>query len=196
MSAPRFIVALFATLLLACAAKPVITRYYVLNAQDPAPTPVTTRRFALAVGPITVPDHLDQPLIVTRPSDNVIAFNEYHRWANPLGENIAETLIARLGELLPQAQVAAFPASPGFDYEVRCVVEIVRLDGTPGGSAKLIARWRAIDDKTRATTTEQRFEVNTSTQGALYRDLVAAKSAAVSALGDDIARFLAHKYRP
>ncbi len=174
-----------------CASAPIATRYYLLTMDLPTSTVQgsATAAFDIAVGPVIVPDYLDQPLIVTRNNHGVLSLGENDRWASPLSENIQELLISRLAARLPGTDVAAFPTSQAFGHDYRVVVEIVRLDGRPGHAVKLEARFRIIETATGQRLYEQRFEAETPIAGVSFQELVTAESTAVAALADTIVEY-------
>src|ERR1700754_765073 len=60
----------------------------------------------VVVGPVTVPELLDRPQLVTRVSDNEVAVNEFARSGEPLKSGVARTLAADLELLLGAARVS------------------------------------------------------------------------------------------
>jgi uncharacterized lipoprotein YmbA len=189
-------------LLCACATKPVQTRYYLL-VNTAAASEAAARAnaavgdaAALAIGPVTVADYLDQPLVATRGDDGVLRLHELDRWAVPLHATIQELLIARFSERLPALAVAAFPGSPGFVHRYRVAVDIIHLDGKQGGSARLRARWRVFEPASGRQLGEFRVDQNLPVGGADMRALVAAESALITALGDAIVEFMRTQITP
>lgn len=59
------------------------------NPQDPA----------IAIGPVTLARHLDQPRIVTYKTGNEVAYAERERWAEPLDDNVSRLLVDSLRRL-------------------------------------------------------------------------------------------------
>ena len=64
---------------------------------------------AIAVGPIHLPEYLDQDQIVNRISQNRFALSENDRWAEPLAHNVANVLAENLSMLLQTDAVTVHP---------------------------------------------------------------------------------------
>ncbi len=178
--------------LAACASQPEATRYYLLESTPAAPgVAVDTGVSGLALGPVAVSAYLDQPHIVTRSGDEVIGLRENDRWASPLVDGARELLRRRLAARLPTTNVSLFPgaAEPARSAR-RVAVDILRLDGTVGGAARIVAQWRWFDPATRSWGAAREFSDRTPTAGTAIRDLVAAEAALLEALADAIAESL------
>ncbi|MGH8649645.1 MAG: PqiC family protein, partial [Burkholderiales bacterium] len=71
-------------LLAACGSSPK-ERYYTLTSAPSAPAPAPgVAASSIAVGPVTVPEAVNQPQIVVQIAANQVAITEFHRWAAPL----------------------------------------------------------------------------------------------------------------
>jgi hypothetical protein len=110
----------------------------------------------LVIAPVVLPAWADRPQWVVRQGERHLLLLEQHRWAAPLGEEIAEGLAARLSTptgasawtAVPDARRAAWPARTGLrlsllvqDWDVSTTPPAVSddlawtlqcLDGTPG----------------------------------------------------------------
>ncbi len=175
----------------ACTTPAPVTRYYTFEPAAPDAQVLSAPALGnLAIGPVRVPPYLDQAAIVTREGQAVVP-HEFERWASPVGDAIQETLIDRVGQRLPEVAVAAFPGSPGFAFERRIAVEIVRLDGALGGDARIGARWRIIDAATAKALKEYRYDDTVAIDGGRPRDLVAALGELLVRLADRMAEAIA-----
>jgi len=87
----RWILLIVLSLILAGCAKTPPSRFYTLSplsgSEAKAGAEKEDHDLTIGVGPITLPDHLDRPQIVTRESSNVIELAEFDRWAGSLKEN-------------------------------------------------------------------------------------------------------------
>lgn len=177
-----------AVLLAACASQPDPTRYYLLEPASAAGAAVAAGVSELAVGPVSVSAYLDQPHIVTRSGDEVIDIRENHRWASPLVDGVRELILRRLAGRLPATSVSPFPGAA--KSVGRVTVDIFRLDGVVGDSARIVAQWRRFDPATRTWGPAHPFNVTRAVAGPAIRDLVRAESALLEALADAIAESL------
>lgn len=186
----RVVLTAFAVMFLAaCASQPEATHYYLLEPTPLAPGAALDAGVSeLAVGPVSVSAYLDQPHVVTRNSNEVITLRENDRWASPLADSARELLLRRLADRLPHTSVSAFPGAAGpMQNALRVTVDILRLDGQPGGAARLVARWRLFDPATRTWGAAREFSGSAATAGATLRDLVATEGALLESLADAIA---------
>ncbi len=142
-------------------------------------------RFAVVVGPVTIPAAVDRPEMVLQAGPNRVTVDEFNRWAAPLGQSIASTVAADLAALLGTPRVATAPLA-NFDAAYRVTIEVQRFDSAPGQDALLEAVWvvrRAKGGRTWSGRTAAREPV----QDASIAALAAAHSRALAALSGDVA---------
>lgn len=96
---------------------------------------------SVAVGPVTLPKHLDRPAIAVNEPGPEIYYADYHRWAEPLNEGMVNVLVQNLARELDSNRVAAGPWPAPLNPEVRLVASVLRFDGMPGGEAVLDVQW-------------------------------------------------------
>jgi uncharacterized lipoprotein YmbA len=172
-----------------CGSSP--TRFYALSALPQGGGPaggVARSGPVLGIGPVSVPERLNRPEIVTWVNENMLHLAEFDRWAAPLQDSITRVLAENLSLLLPTDRAAVFPwpSDIPIDYEVR--VDVSRLDGTLGRDCSLIAQWsilRRTDKQAKGGRSN-----HTEPAGDSYTTLVAAQSRLVAALSRDIATAL------
>ena len=175
--------------ILAGCGSPPKERYYALSmaeASNPGPSQAA---FAVAVGPVTVPEMVDRPQMILRVAANRMELSELNRWAEPIKRTLTRAIAASIAQNAPTARVylpgtdAVNPA----DYRVR--IEVERFDSELGKGATVDAAWSI----SGGGSTEIRYGrslVRESAGGAGYDELVAAHSAAAAAIGREIAAVL------
>lgn len=132
---------------LAGCSSPSPTFYALRSDETSAPTastsaavPTSAAALDVIVGPVTVPDMVDRPQIVTRNPDNTIQMNEFARWATPLKLDVGRVVAADLAQRLGTAHVSTFDgASTPPVWRVR--VDITRIDSVLGDSVTIDAQW-------------------------------------------------------
>jgi uncharacterized lipoprotein YmbA len=172
-----------------CGSSP--TRFYALSTLPQGGGPaggVVRSGPGLGIGPVSVPERLNRPGIVTWVNDNMLHLAEFDLWAAPLQDSITRVLAENLSVLLPTDRAATFPwpSDTPIDYEVR--VEVSRFEGILGRECSLIARWsifRRADKQTKAGRSS-----HTEPAGESYTTLVAAQSRLVAAMSRDVASAL------
>jgi len=170
----------------ACAGKSASSQFYVLS---PLPQSALGAEGGTVIGvfPVTMPDYLDRPQIVTRVSENEIKLDEFSRWAEPLKNSFTRALVQNLSTLLSTARVINTTETTGFPLTLQVGVEVVQFDGTLGGDVVLIAKWGLFEREGKKLLLGKRSSFREPTGSATYEALVAAESRAVAALSREIA---------
>jgi uncharacterized protein len=120
--------------------------YYSL--QGPAPQPTrhaafTPDQMQVVVGPVTLPETVDRPQMVTRSGANRLEINDLHRWAQPLSGEIAAVLAADLYRDLGQTTLVGIQGqeAAAHDPAYRVVLDIERFEAVLGQAATVQAAW-------------------------------------------------------
>ena len=162
------------------------SRFYTLSSGAILEHSDTKIQYSVTVGPVTVPDIIDRPQIVTSIATNQVQIAEQARWAAPLKSEIPRVIAGNLMQLLDGAYVSVYPenVSPYADYQVR--VEVQRFDSTLGDAVTIEALWtvRLVQG---GAPKNGRSVVHEPTGGDGYDALVAAHSRALTAVSRDIA---------
>lgn len=177
---------LAALLLAACGSSPK-ERYYTLEAAASPPARVAgASALSIAVGPVTVPEAVDQPQIVARIDANQVAMYEYQRWASPLKGEIARVIAANLAQELGTARVWSYAqtALPNPDFQV--LVDVQRFDSVLGEAVTIDALW-TIRPAAGGPPKTGRSSVRQATAGDGFDALAAAHSRALARVSQDIA---------
>jgi uncharacterized lipoprotein YmbA len=158
-------------------------RYYALTAPAPAGGVAAP---AIAVGPVSVPEMVDQARIVVRAAGPEVTMYEYHRWASPLKGEIARVIAANLAQELGTARVWSWSQTtlPNPDYQV--LVDVQRFDSALGEAVTIDALWSVRRPAGGAPKTG-RSTVREPVAGAGFDALVAAHSRALAGVSRDIA---------
>jgi uncharacterized protein len=165
------------------------TMFYTL-VTDAGP-PATTRRskgLVVGLGPITLPQYLDRPDIVTREGANQMRLAEFHQWAQPLEPMLAQIMAEDLLALLGAEDVIPVPQRRDVPLDRVVEVDVNRFEADEAGEVVLDARWRVYEGDDDTLITSGRSTV--TEQGALVPDydaIVAAMSQAVGQVSAEIA---------
>jgi len=180
---------LLAATLAACAGSPA-THFYTMSAAGDgfgAAGGVIEATYSVAVGPVTVPDLIDRPQMVVRVATNQVKIVEAHRWAQPLGSEIARVVAADLGKLLGSARVSSHAENASANADYRVLLDVQRLDAALGDAVTIEAQWelRSRADGKRHIG-RSHFRQAVSGQG--YDSLVAAHADVLAFVSRDIAQ--------
>ena len=167
------------------------THFYLLRAMDSSTNSVMleTKKsgLSLGLGPISFPKYLDRPHIVTRISSHEIDLAEFHKWAEPLEDNVANVLDENLSALLSTDRIVQYPwkRSNLPDYQLSLVV--IQLDGQKNQEAMLKVRWTLVADDGQRLLQKKTSQFSEILRGSKYEDLVEAMSRMLASFSQEIA---------
>jgi len=142
-------------------------------------------RYAVIVGPVTVPAAVDRPEMVMQVGPNRVTVDEFNRWAAPLDQSIARTVAGDLTALLGTPRVATGLLA-NFAPAYRVTIEVQRFDSIPGQEAALDAIWVVRRTK-NGETWSGRTVAREPVQSASIDAVAAAHSRALARLSGDVA---------
>jgi uncharacterized lipoprotein YmbA len=183
----------FCTLLLTlggCASTPP-SKFYMLESISGIPalqgTAALDQPISIGLGPVTLPDYIDRPQIVTRTSQNTVQLAEFDRWAESLSSNVSRTLTENLVFLLPHDTVVLYPWPGSTEVTYQVVVDVYRFDGALGEKALLEAQWSVLEKKGKKALLQKRSTFVEPVVDASFATLVSAQSRALGNLSREIA---------
>jgi uncharacterized lipoprotein YmbA len=173
-----------------CATTPP-TRFFVLSSMshlEKLEHRDHERCFSIGIGPVKLPEYLNQPEIVTRITQNELRLDEFAKWAEPLGDNISRALAGNLRSLLCIRTIAIFPWRGGTPVDYRIDVHVIQMDGMLGESAVLDITWSIVDgtDRRKSPLVTKRSTYKESTGGG-YGAFVSAQSRNLAYVSREIA---------
>ncbi|MCP5267790.1 MAG: membrane integrity-associated transporter subunit PqiC [Zoogloeaceae bacterium] len=183
----RLVLVTAAILLAACSSTTPKTHYYTLSAENPTAVSSSHAASSVIVGPVHLPELLDQPRLVVRNSNNQVAMDEFHRWAGSLKGNIASVLVSNLAQDLGTAKVWSYAQSTRSQADYQVLIDIQAFDAHPGERVELVALW-TIRAATGGKPQTGRSVVREAVAGPGFEALVAAHSRALAKLSSDIAQ--------
>ena len=179
---PIIFTALVATLAAGCASAP--SKFYTLNATAISDGN-SAAQYAVAVGPVTVPAEVDRPQFTVTVAPNLVAIEEFNRWAEPLNDNIARVVAANLATLLGTPRVTSVTLA-NFNPDYRVAIDIQKFVSVPGRSAQLDAVW-VVHQPSANVTFSGRTTVDEPVTGSGFDALAAAHSRALAKVSRDLA---------
>ncbi len=188
----KALMALVVTGLLAGCINTPLPDYYVLTPENGK---VNLRGkipgIAVGIGPITIPETLNRSNIVTPRDSNQLVVAEYHRWSEPLRDNISRILITNLAARTGLDKLYAYPwLGNNVDYQLR--VDVLQMTGTLKDSVYLQVRWQVLTGTKPAKIIRTRIrDYRESVENNSYSSMVAAYSRTYATLSDDISTELA-----
>jgi uncharacterized lipoprotein YmbA len=174
---------LLAAAIAGCGTSPRPT-FYLLDADTALKHTGAKVTYTIAVGPVSVPDGLDRPQIVTRARFSQVAINEFERWAEPLRSQIGRVIAANLSQLLNGAYVYAYPQGAGLNADYTVYVNVQRFDSALGEAAAIDVQWTVRPSQGAARN--GRSQVREPSDGKSYDALVAAHNRALAEVSRQI----------
>ncbi|MEI7636385.1 MAG: PqiC family protein [Syntrophus sp. (in: bacteria)] len=168
-------------------------RFYTLNAiskpePDNASSVVTGKTEIIGVGPVSIPDSLDRPQIVTLSGENEVRIAEFDRWSGgSYRDEIARVMTENLAVLLPSQRVVSYAWGRRVSLNRQITVDILRLDGVLGKTVILKANWAILEESGTKTILVRRSDISEPVNGGDYASLAAALSRALGTLSREIA---------
>lgn len=132
----------------ACIGSTSPARFYLLEPLAEVETQQTDSsrpRMILSLAPVRLPAYLDRSQIVSASDKNTYRLDEYHRWAENLGDNMTRVMVQDLSVLLP-ADVVINSTLRAKQAQLRLTVGILAFHVNPQGLAELSAQWQVSRD--------------------------------------------------
>ncbi|TAL99056.1 MAG: membrane integrity-associated transporter subunit PqiC [Paraburkholderia sp.] len=171
-------------LLAGCATSPA-SKFYTLSPVQIAEPSKAVDRVVIAFDPVSVPELVDRPQIVSRLGANRVSIDEFARWAEPLKSQIPRVLAADLAQLIPGAIVSTYPQRTD-ESAYRVSVDVQNFDSSMDGTAMLVAIWSVRPPK-QGEKVSGRSVVSGTATGPGYDALANAYSRALASVASDIA---------
>lgn len=185
--------ALFLVFACGCASMP--SRFYSLSPikhpQTPENESSQTDYILVAVGPVTIPDSMDKPQIVTRSGRNKVVVNEFDRWSGSLQDDISRVLIENLASSLPIDRFRVVPWAPSIQTHLhiayRITIDVMRIELSPVEPVSLRAQWTVVNQETNHLVTVRDINIVEPAGGGDFEAMVATFSGALATLSREIA---------
>ena len=178
----------FLLLIVGCADSPPTEFYTLSNMQLPPAGNSTTPKTVVGVGPVSLPDYLDRPQIVTRASGNRMMLAGFDAWVEPMDGMFSRVLVENLSSLLATDNVMLLPQRRPTPLDYQVEVDVTRFDADATGRAVLDARWKVYGKDGDALIEEGRSTIVEPAVGSdSYEDIVAAMSRALGEMSSAIA---------
>jgi len=142
-------------------------------------------RYAVLVGPVSVPASVDRPQFVVQVAPNRVEIDEFNRWAAPLNDSIARAVAGNLAALLGTTDVATAPIA-NFNPAYRVTINVQRFESIQGEAVVVEAVW-VVRPTAGGEARSGRTVAREAVQGEGFDTLAAAHSHALAKMSVDIA---------
>jgi len=169
-----------------CATSPASKFYTLSSVQAVAPPQdADPIEISIAIDPVTVPELVDRPQIVSRLDANRVSIDEFARWAEPLKSQIPRVLAANLARLMPEAMISTYPQRVD-DDAYRVSIDVQSFDSSADGTITLAVIWSVRPPKA-GRKVNGRSVVHEAVSAPGYDARVEAYSRALASVASDVA---------
>lgn len=177
-----------------CAGVTPPTRFLELSPQSPLPLeqPISQTGLSIGLGPISLPDVLDRPQIVTRVNTNQLNLADFNHWAGELEKNVYRVLQQNLMALLETNRVAPYPWPRYRKLDYQISLQVLQFDGRLGEKVQLQGLWTLLSHDGEKELLVERYDIQLPINGEGYEALAATQSKALNQLSKQIAQGLDH----
>ena len=148
------------------------------------------QKFAVALGPVTLPAELNRKQLVTRDTGNRVKLAEFHRWAGPLQDNITSVLTANLAARLGIQRIAPYNQKSLFPFTHHVIFSINRFDSWPANEIILNVTWSIKKTGVSEPLFVQRCEIRKQVATPDYTGMITAQSKALADISSQIAKVI------
>lgn len=175
--------------IVACASSGPATKFYSLFPESGAATVNFDRNdITIGVGPVILPEYLDNPAVVSLTKSQLVRVSGYHAWAGDLKDAIMRVLADDISQLLSVDGVMRFPWDNRVrpDFQIRMVFD--EFGGVRGGEARLSATWTLLNKNGSEILRLDKEELSISISSEGVDAYVAALNGMLNRLSTRIAR--------
>jgi uncharacterized lipoprotein YmbA len=169
---------------------PPKTTYYALNA-DPIPSAsARAKDTRVMVGPVSLPEMIDQPQMVILGNDNQVQVYEYDRWAGSLKSDVGLVIASNIARDLGTSNVWNFAQSTQTNFEYQVLVDVQNLQSKPNDSVLVDVLWtiKPVLTKAKSQPVMGRSLIREPVTGSGVGALVQAQTRAFAKVGNEIAQ--------
>lgn len=167
------------------------TQFYMLDPVSPTsldPARVSKRPVVrVSLDPVEVPEYLNRPQIVTHLDRAEYQLDEFHRWMEPLGDNLTRVIAENLSEMLAADGIDILSMSRPVETDYTVAVQILRLDGKRGQDMVLVARWSLFDQTDDSLSLTKRSIIQETVNDDTFQGLVQLQNRMIESLSRAIA---------
>ncbi len=178
------------------APQPDPTRFYVLAPMGGASQSVVASANSattIGLGPVNLPDYLDQPWMVTRREGNRLYVSAYDQWGEPLRNSFKDVLKQDLALELGRDQIIDYPWYRTTAVDRQIIVDVINFEvDASTDSAEIRTNWRVLNARTGSTDARGQF---VAAQNVPSQSSGLERAAALSKLVHDLAQMLAQQVR-
>ncbi|WP_083607949.1 PqiC family protein [Teredinibacter haidensis] len=153
-------------LLTGCVSSGKQTQYYSLFPvkfdAGAATYALSSEDFSLGVGPVSLPEFMDNPSIVSLTYTQQIRISRHHAWAGDLKASVIRVISSNLSQRLNHEKIQSFPWDTRIRPKYQLRINLEDFSGIPGGDVNLVASWVLMDTQKNREVMVGRERINLS----------------------------------
>lgn len=169
---------------------PEPVHYYLLESLPDGTEIISDKSLAIDLQISGFPTYIDRAQVTERNHDNTIKFSYVDRWAEPLQENILQTLRENLTALLPGAKISIGPWENPIARAMKVELRVKRFSGRLGDRTDVDIHWTILQND---ETVGEGLLIDQQPIGATYQELVAGLNIGINNLSLELAKQLAEQ---
>jgi len=175
-----------------CRAKTPPVSFYTLTPLQAASTPKnseSSQNISIGIGPVSLPDFLNKPQIVTRKGSSKIDYSEFHRWGGYLDKEFLRAISENLSAILNTNRIKIFPWIEKIEPQYQVRFDIKQFDGNLEGSAVLNVIWHiSVKGQNTNPIFTKRSVIKEAVSDAGYEGLISSYNKILNQLSKEIAK--------
>lgn len=175
-------------LLISCASR-TPTQYYDLSSQATGSDYLISEGITLGVGPVTLPQLLDRPGIVSRHDGTVVNVASYHVWAGELESTFTRVLTDSIATTLKHDKIWASPWDNRFRPEYQLRIFVDRFSGEVDGQVQLNLSWTLLSEYGKSVISTHRYQASLASRKG-YQGYVSTLNQLLADFADQVAHSL------
>lgn len=166
------------------------THFYALRAGPAAQAPKAPYPHTLGLGPVFLPESMNQPGLVSYTQGQEVSVSTYHVWAGYLRENVTRVLADNLSMRLGADAVWPFPWDNRMrpSRQVRLVFE--EFGGERGKNVTLQAKWSLVAENGEKVLLTQRTQLTAVPSNDSYEAYVKTLNQLLNQFSDQLAQHI------
>ncbi len=169
-----------------CGSSPKAKFYIMSTLERDLSSHTNSKQVAIKLGPVTIPETLLRPQIVTRSNANMLLLNEFNRWGGDFQEDFQRIVGENLSILLATDHVTLSQDITPLESDYQVTINVRQFDGMLGGSVTLNADWTIANQSKNTKVIARKSVLHENTNGIDYQDYVAAQSRLLAKLSQEI----------
>ncbi|MGI9330176.1 MAG: PqiC family protein [Gammaproteobacteria bacterium] len=182
----QFTLVLIVLLVVGCGSSPPVD-FYTLQPIRGTVSSAPEGSEILGLGPLTLPDYLQRPQLVTQTGGGAVRLDEFNRWAEPLEVAMPRVVATNVDQLVSDLTVIPFPWDSRLRTDYRLLGRVNSFGADAAGLVVLEVQWGIQDRDAKLVLQPRRDRYQAQASSSDVAAVVVAMNSAVEQFSRDIA---------